>query len=440
MLKSQAISGGATYGIYLLREGPGLWLGRGAGKLGLTGEVSIQQFEAVRLGGHPETGEYLRPRINRDRPYSHEFERDGKKFTYQRTSQARNLFDFVVSAPKTVSIMGEVDERIKTAHIIAATNLVREMEARYAAIDIRANRARETAVSPNLVAAVFHQQYSRRHDPQLHTHIVAANLNYDEQNSRWLTLNPTLIYKHRQELSELYWHDLKQNMELLGYRTYERVWKHRSLGFEIRGIPGEIRQEYSQGKRTMDRLSEELYSERNRPPTERRLVLKMREEREGKSYQPYEETRAHVLQRLSPESQQLLEKVRSRALKLSGLTEEEKQELFRRREQHYQQQFERWKPILSERAAPELIQAIQEKRITPYTASVIARVFDASEQMKIVNLPREERVQVLQEVRQEMSHRHGHKLRLRDGPDYEAPARKYRWYYGEQSGYGMKVG
>ena len=44
------------------RRVQGEWQGRGAELLGLSGNVTQEQFEAVREGLHPETGEYLRPR------------------------------------------------------------------------------------------------------------------------------------------------------------------------------------------------------------------------------------------------------------------------------------------------------------------------------------------------------------------------------------------
>ena len=40
----------------------GIWQGRGAAELGLTGEVTEAQFESIRQGLHPDTGEFLRPR------------------------------------------------------------------------------------------------------------------------------------------------------------------------------------------------------------------------------------------------------------------------------------------------------------------------------------------------------------------------------------------
>ena len=45
----------------------GQWYGKGADQLGLHGELQPEQFEAIRQGLHPETGEFLRPRHSADR-------------------------------------------------------------------------------------------------------------------------------------------------------------------------------------------------------------------------------------------------------------------------------------------------------------------------------------------------------------------------------------
>jgi hypothetical protein len=45
----------------------GEWFGKGAARLGLHGEIDTEDFEAVRQGLHPETGDPLRPRQSADR-------------------------------------------------------------------------------------------------------------------------------------------------------------------------------------------------------------------------------------------------------------------------------------------------------------------------------------------------------------------------------------
>jgi TrwC relaxase len=102
MLTIRAMSDGAGYSARHLQhsdyyaEGErvtGQWQGRGAEILGLAGEVQSEEFEAVRQGLDPQRGEFLRQRHSADRTAA-----DG---TTQ--SRGRNLYDFTISAPKSVS-------------------------------------------------------------------------------------------------------------------------------------------------------------------------------------------------------------------------------------------------------------------------------------------------------------------------------------------------
>ncbi len=104
MLTIRAMAGGGGYSSRHLEhsdyyaEGErvvGRWTGRGADLLGLKGEVTPEQFEAIRLGNHPGTGEFLRQRQSADRMTAAGTVR----------SHGRHLFDFTISAPKSVSVM-----------------------------------------------------------------------------------------------------------------------------------------------------------------------------------------------------------------------------------------------------------------------------------------------------------------------------------------------
>jgi len=86
----------------------GRWQGRGAVFLGLSGEVQFADFEAVRQGYHPVTGAFIRQRQSADRISSGGITQ----------SRGRNLYDFTISAPKSVSIMAILggDNRLLEAH------------------------------------------------------------------------------------------------------------------------------------------------------------------------------------------------------------------------------------------------------------------------------------------------------------------------------------
>jgi conjugative relaxase-like TrwC/TraI family protein len=107
MLTIRAMSDGSGYSARHLEhsdyyaEGErvtGQWQGRGAELLGLAGGVQPEQFEALRQGLDPQSGEFLRQRHSADRTAADD----------SIQSRGRNLYDFTISAPKSVSIMAEV--------------------------------------------------------------------------------------------------------------------------------------------------------------------------------------------------------------------------------------------------------------------------------------------------------------------------------------------
>lgn len=157
------------------RRVQGAWQGRGAELLGLRGEVTREQFESVREGLSPETGEFLRPRHSADRMNDRGSEQ----------SKARSLYDLTFSAPKSVSVQAIVgdDDRLIAAHDKAVREALSEGE-NHAATRVRLNGANEDRTTSNWLVAIYRHDTSRELDPQLHTHAVAANLTYDGVEGR----------------------------------------------------------------------------------------------------------------------------------------------------------------------------------------------------------------------------------------------------------------
>jgi conjugative relaxase-like TrwC/TraI family protein len=117
VLTIRAMTGGEAYAQRHLRQSDyydqsrtveGRCYGRGAELLGLKGEVAPEDFEAVRQGLDPQTGEFLRQRHGADRIAS----------SGEEQSKARSLYDMTFSAPKPVSVMAIVggDERLVRNH------------------------------------------------------------------------------------------------------------------------------------------------------------------------------------------------------------------------------------------------------------------------------------------------------------------------------------
>ena len=151
MLTIRAMAGGTGYAQRHLensdyydkhRRVQGEWQGRGAELLELRGDVTRQQFEAVREGLHPATGEFLRPRHGADRASN-----DGSE-----QSKARSLYDMTFSAPKSVSIQALVggDDGLVAAHDKAVREALMEGE-NHAATRVRLNGANENRTTGNWI-------------------------------------------------------------------------------------------------------------------------------------------------------------------------------------------------------------------------------------------------------------------------------------------------
>jgi conjugative relaxase-like TrwC/TraI family protein len=316
MLTIRAMSDGAGYSANHLEHNDyyseneriqGEWFGRGAEMLGLRGEVQNKQFEAVRQGLHPDTGEFLRQRHSADR-----IANDG---TTQ--SKARTLYDFTVSAPKSVSILagpGE-DGRLVEAHRKAVKEALEELEA-HAETRVRQGGANHDRTTGNLVVAAYHHDSSRELDPQLHTHAVAANLTYDGTEGRWKALQASEIYEHRAYLTEVYRNALAREVEQLGYQIENRRdAKGRDLGFEIRGVSQELIEKYSQRSAQRDQAIADFTKSHGRAPTDNEVAVLVRESRSDKLAETSSgEVRARQQARLSLEESRALREVRSQAV------------------------------------------------------------------------------------------------------------------------------
>jgi conjugative relaxase-like TrwC/TraI family protein len=142
----------------------GLWMGKAAERLGLSGEVKLEQFERLRECEHPETGEFLRQRKSADRHAA-----DGSK-----QSNAVNFFDLTFSAPKSVSVQGVFeDPRLLKAHHEAVADALAEAE-KLASVEDQRDGKKLVRQTGNLAVAAYDHDTSRQLDPQIHTHAVGV--------------------------------------------------------------------------------------------------------------------------------------------------------------------------------------------------------------------------------------------------------------------------
>ncbi len=143
----------------------GAWFGEGADKLGLKGALKEVDFLRLCEGLNPTTGERLTARKNSSRR-----DLDGRNVANRRV-----FYDFTISPPKSVSVVGLYqDDRILALHDRAVKQAMAELE-KFAATRLRRTGQNADRRTGNIVAAAFRHDTSRELDPHLHTHCVVFN-------------------------------------------------------------------------------------------------------------------------------------------------------------------------------------------------------------------------------------------------------------------------
>jgi conjugative relaxase-like TrwC/TraI family protein len=228
----------------------GRWTGRGAERLGLSGEIhgGDGAFEALRNNRYPS---------------------DGSKLTPRDSDERIRFYDFQCSAQKSVSVMAVTmgDARLLAAHDSAAAKAFSELE-RFAATQANSALIRENRITENVIAARFRHTASRALDPQVHTHFVTANATWDQASGSWRALTEFEMVKAIRYAGKVYQNELASSCRELGYRVSEvRDDKGRITGFEIDGVPKEICERFSKRRAEVEQGIEAFKETQGRPPT-----------------------------------------------------------------------------------------------------------------------------------------------------------------------------
>ena len=226
----------------------GEWLGLGAQRLGLAGQVRADDFLRLCENQHPVTGETLTQRLNTTR-----VDGDGS------SANRRIFYDFTFSPPKSVSLAGFLgeDARVLEAHARAVKSALREFEA-FAATRIRAGGEHRNRLTNNFAAALFTHDTSRALDPHLHTHCIVFNATFDSVENRWKALQNYEVLRARKFAENAYYHELARELRRFGYRI-------RNLprgDFHIEGVPAELCDRFSKRDAEIDKALATLLAEK----------------------------------------------------------------------------------------------------------------------------------------------------------------------------------
>lgn len=168
-------------------EPDGVWMGRGAGVIGLAGRVDGAALAAVLDGADPATGEKLSPTHGRVKVV-------GLDLTFAAPKQVSLLFG--LGSPRTA---GET----AMGHEAAVAASIGYLERRAVWVRRARDGGRWALPTEGVVAGAFLHHTSRLADPHVHSHVLVANL-AQGADGRWSALDTRGLYAHAAAAGWLY--------------------------------------------------------------------------------------------------------------------------------------------------------------------------------------------------------------------------------------------
>ncbi|MCB1609081.1 MAG: relaxase domain-containing protein, partial [Xanthomonadales bacterium] len=207
---------------------PTRWMGQGAARMGLSGDVQREDFVPL-LQGHMPNGQHL------------------QRATAGGSQHAPG-WDFTFSAPKSVSVAALVgnDDRLISAHDRAVESAIGYLEQYGATTRVRtADKGIDEVDTGNLTVATYRHTTSRKTDPQLHTHAVVLNATNDRE--RWRSIDSRALYRIKSEVADVYRAELGRQARELGYQVeHDADANAGRTGFRLAEVPKELERDFSQ--------------------------------------------------------------------------------------------------------------------------------------------------------------------------------------------------
>ena len=255
-------------------EPSGTWWGRAAEALALSGEVERDPFFAVLAGYEPRGIKRLvqiqrRKRKGRrrrkgddppddDLPGDVDDTPDAKSGSRQRLNRSPGA-DVCFTVPKSVSALWAVSpkhirEEIEQALVVAVTRILEWIQAEIP-LARRGSGGWQRELA-DLVAATFRHSVNRNLEPNLHVHVIFANL-IRRNDGSWGTLNTALLRDWTRTLGPMFRACFGAELvRRLGVGLYQPKGKNgQEQGWpEIIGVPKKLMEHWSSRKNEIDEL------------------------------------------------------------------------------------------------------------------------------------------------------------------------------------------
>jgi conjugative relaxase-like TrwC/TraI family protein len=212
-----------------IKESPGRWAGAGSERLGLSGGLTREAAD----------GEFKRLIEDGMLP--------GESASSAQEQRTVPGWDLTVSAPKSVSILAGVGDAhvsamARDAHEAATAAAIGYMERSVAQVRRGDGGHRIEAAVPGFLGASFRHREARPTagcdcgDPQLHSHVVIANMAQSAVDGKWLAIHGGLLFDHQKTAGYIYQAELRRELtERLGV-----AWRPVEQGMaEIAGVKDE---------------------------------------------------------------------------------------------------------------------------------------------------------------------------------------------------------
>src|SRR5271165_4844473 len=233
---------------YLMKE-PGIWAGRGAGRLGLCGPVQRWQFVALLRNEDPTTGKRLTARTNTNRQEHSE-----------KVSNRQVGYGLVFGVPKSLSIYLAItrDQVVENIARWAVDETMRAMESEMQC-KVRKGGLHEDRRTGELLYSKFFHRDSRPinglSDPHWHVHCFLHNATFDPVEERWKAGQFRGVIADKGYFQEYFHTLLAQRLMESGYklRRTDRGWHQ----WEMACITDREVELFSKRNELIDSLSEE---------------------------------------------------------------------------------------------------------------------------------------------------------------------------------------